>query len=161
MSSTANGSTVFYDQLPHFFLEFDVLDLETDAFLSTPARRELLAGLPLVPVPVLHEGEIATPAALRRLIARSLYKSAGWRERLAEAVAAGGHHAGFVEKQTDASDLAEGLYIKVEEGARVTGRFKYVRRDFFSTVLDSASHWQSRPILPNQLAPGVTLTGMS
>ena len=38
--------TIFYDALPHYFLEFDVLDLATEAFLSTPARRILLAKLP-------------------------------------------------------------------------------------------------------------------
>ncbi len=152
--------TIFYDMLPHYFLEFDVLDRETGAFLSTCARRTLLAGLPLVSVPVLHEGEIASPAALKRLIAPSLYKSPGWRERLAVAAEAGGHQGAYVDKQTDASDFAEGLYIKVEEEGRVAGRFKYVRHDFLTAVLDSASHWQSRPILPNQLAPGVRLPGM-
>ena len=74
---------------------------------------------------------------------------------------ADGHHADYVEKQTDPSDLAEGLYIKVEEDGRVVERFKYVRHDFLTTVLDSASHWQSRPILPNRLAPGIKLAGLS
>jgi hypothetical protein len=30
----------------------------------------------------------------------------------------------------------------------------YVRHDFLTRVIDSESHWQSRPILPNQLARG-------
>lgn len=68
--------TVFYDRLPHYFLEFDVLDRERGIFLSTEARRELLFGLPVMPVPVLHRGGIDTPDALRRLIRPSLYKSA-------------------------------------------------------------------------------------
>ena len=152
--------TVFYDALPHYFLEFDVLDRETGAFLSTLERRALLAGLPLVPVPVLHEGAIASPAALKRLIAPSLYKSREWRQRLTAAADAGGHRIAYVETQTDASNFAEGLYIKVEENGSVTGRFKYVRHDFSTKVLESASHWLSRPILPNQLAPGVKLPGM-
>ena len=46
--------TVFYDALPHYFLEFDVLDTETGQFLSTPRRRELLAGLAVVSVPVIE-----------------------------------------------------------------------------------------------------------
>src|SRR5262249_24713652 len=45
--------TVYYDQLPHYFLEFDILDLQYNCFLSTPLRQELLAGLPVVSVPVL------------------------------------------------------------------------------------------------------------
>ena len=31
--------TVFYDALPHFFLEFDLFDRERNIFLSTAARR--------------------------------------------------------------------------------------------------------------------------
>jgi hypothetical protein len=27
--------TVFYDKLPHYFLEFDILETKTGAFLST------------------------------------------------------------------------------------------------------------------------------
>jgi hypothetical protein len=153
--------TIFYDALPHYFLEFDVLDCETGAFLSTPMRRKLLEGLPVASVPVLHEGGIASPAALKALIAPSLYKSLGWRVALAAAAEAGGHRATYVDKQTDASDLAEGLYIKVEENGYVAARFKYVRHDFLAAVLDSASHWQSRPILPNQLRAGVKIAGMS
>ena len=52
--------TIFYDQLPHYFHEFDVYDRETDTFLSTERRRQLLAGLLLVSVPVLWEGTAKT-----------------------------------------------------------------------------------------------------
>src|SRR5262249_16799208 len=48
--------TVFYDQLPHYFHEFDVFDLHTGAFLSTERRRSLLEVLPVVSVPVLWSG---------------------------------------------------------------------------------------------------------
>lgn len=51
----------------------------------------------------------------------------------------------------------EGLYIKIEEGGAVTGRFKYVRSTFLQTVLDAGNHWMDRPLLPNALRPGVTL----
>ena len=144
--------TIFYDALPHYFLAFDALDREADRFLATPERRRLLAGLPVASVPVLHEGRIANPAALTALIGRSAYKSERWRERLADAANVHPHKPAYVQRQTDPSDLMEGLYIKVEEDGAVTERFKYVRRDFLTTVLDSASHWQSRPILPNLLA---------
>jgi hypothetical protein len=143
--------TIFYDALPHYFLEFDVLDRETDRFLGTPERRQLLGGLPLSSVPVLHEGVVATPAALTAMIAPSAYKSLDWRVRLAAAITPP-HKAEMVMRQTDPSDLMEGLYIKVEEGGAVRERFKYVRRDFLTTVLNSESHWLSRPILPNRLA---------
>ena len=54
--------------------------------------------------------------------------------------------------------LAEGLYIKIEEDGIVKDRLKYVRASFLQCVMSSQSHWQSRPIVPNQLAgrEGVT-----
>ena len=51
----------------------------------------------------------------------------------------------------------EGLYLKREDGGRVTERYKYVRLDFLQAVADSDSHWMDRPIEPNRLAEGVDL----
>lgn len=36
--------TVYYDHLPHYFMEFDIYDRVEDVFLSTPRRHEMLAG---------------------------------------------------------------------------------------------------------------------
>ncbi len=144
--------TVYYDALPHYFLEFDVLDTETGEFLSTPQRKSLLEPLGLASVPVLHAGRLASAEELKAMIGPSAFKSARWRERLEGEAAVPPHRADIVLRQTDPSDLMEGLYIKVEEGYRVAERFKYVRQGFLTTVLDSESHWQSRPILANRLA---------
>lgn len=146
--------TVYYDALPHYFLEFDVLDTERDEFLSTPRRRALLGPLGLASVPVLHEGPVASPEALKAMIGPSAFKSPSWRQRLEADAAVGAQRARIALRQTDASDLMEGLYIKVEERDCVAERFKYVRHGFLTTVLDSESHWQTRPILPNRLAGG-------
>ena len=48
--------------------------------------------------------------------------------------------------------MAEGLYLKVEEGGRVVRRLKYVRSAFLQCVDFSETHWLDRPIVPNQLA---------
>lgn len=45
--------TIAYDELPHYFLEFDVLDRESGVFLSTDRRRAVVGGGPVVSVPVL------------------------------------------------------------------------------------------------------------
>jgi hypothetical protein len=159
--------TVFYDRLPHYFLEFDVFDRETGWFLSTPARRRLLAGLPLVPVPVVHKGAVPGTAAkrgasgIRALIKPSLYKSQGWRAALDAAAAGSGQDPARVRIETDGSDLAEGLYLKHEDGDRVIGRYKFVRADFLQAIESSGSHWQDRPVIPNGLAPGVDLFATS
>ena len=150
--------TIFYDRLPHYFLEFDVLDTHMGVFLSTARRRELLAGLPLVAVPVLFEGTARSLEELTDLIGPSRYKSPAWRERLVAAAAERGLDATAWE-ETDSSDLMEGLYIKVEEEGRVVERYKYIRASFLTAVLDSGTHWLRRPIVPNGLAEGEDLFG--
>lgn len=151
--------TIFYDQLPHYFLEFDVLDTQTGVFLGTEERRALLNGTPVASVPVLRTGPCQDLAEVTSLIGHSLYKSATWRESLNAAAHARGLDSEQTWKETDQSDLMEGLYIKVEEGGQVVERYKFIRASFLTTVLDSGSHWLRRPILPNQLRPDVDLFG--
>jgi hypothetical protein len=74
--------TVYYDELPHYFLEFDVLDREHGVFLSTERRRRLLAGLPIASVPVLSEGSFDRLEDLVRWVGPSTLKGKRWRERL-------------------------------------------------------------------------------
>jgi hypothetical protein len=149
--------TIFYDALPHYFLEFDVLDRERGDFLSTERRRELLARLPVASVPVLREGSFARLGALTELVGWSRYKSASWRKSLDVAARQADLDPDRVRRETDGADVMEGLYLKVEEAGRVVGRFKFIRASFLTTVLDSGSHWMDRPLLPNQLAPGIDI----
>ncbi|NNE88234.1 MAG: RNA ligase family protein, partial [Silicimonas sp.] len=149
--------TVFYDALPHYFLEFDVFDTEAGHFLSTAARRNVLAGLPIMPVPVLFEGPITSLAEVKALVQPSLYKTSAWAEALHVAAEKSGSRADFVEKQTEDSELAEGVYVKVEPDQTVDDRFKYVRGDFLQAIAAADGHWQDRPILPNGLATDVDI----
>ena len=144
--------TIFYDQLPHYFLEFDILDTQTGQFLSTERRRQLLAGLPIASVPVLWSGVAESLDHLLALVGPSLYKSADWRQRLREVCGERGLDAERIERETDSADDMEGLYLKVEEPAgAVVERYKWIRASFLTSVVDSGSHWLSRPIVPNQL----------
>lgn len=144
--------TIFYDALPHYFLEFDICDRETDQFLATNDRQALLTGLPIVSVPILHSGQLNRFEDLVEMVGPSRFKSPNWRRELLAAATLPPHKSDIVAQQTDDSDLMEGLYIKSERDGIVTGRYKYVRQGFIATVLSSESHWQSRPILPNKLA---------
>ena len=148
---------VFYDALPHYFLEFDVLDRETGAFLSTERRRALLAEVPVVPVPVLAAGPLRRLEQLTGLIGPSRFKTPGWRGALRDACARQGLDPDRVVAETDPDDEMEGLYVKVEEGDEVVGRYKFIRAGFLTAVLQSVSHWLDRPIVPNGLRPGVDL----
>jgi hypothetical protein len=150
--------TVFYDALPHYFFEFDVLDTQADQFLSTYRRRALLSGGPIVSVPVLATQRFSRLSELTKWVRPSLYKSESWRDALKNtALSLGLDFELVLERETDTSELAEGLYLKWEEGGVVQGRYKFVRPNFSQTILDSGSHWKSRPILPNGLADGVAI----
>lgn len=151
--------TIFYDRLPHYFLEFDVLDRDSGRFLSTDRRRELWAGGPLAAVPVLHQGEVRSMGELWRMIGPSSYKSGRWREALDEQAAERQLDAERIRGETDGSDDIEGLYVKVEEDGEVRERLKLIRASFRTTVVDSGGHWLDRPIVPNRLAAGVDLFG--
>jgi hypothetical protein len=155
--------SVYYDLLPHLFLEFDILDRSTGEFLDTPSRHELLDGSCVVSVPVRHLGEVAS---MRELLAHAragklaLYKSTQWREHLeADGIAAGYSrepHPTRIDlddlwRETDTADDDEGLYVKVEQDGIVTGRMKWVRPGFVQTITDSGSHWDSRAHVPNRL----------
>ncbi len=149
--------TVFYDLLPHYFLEFDVLDTEHSEFLSTDRRADLLAGLPVVSVPVLFTGKITSIQMLLKLMGHSTFISDSHLENLAHACRELGLDETRALKETDPKPLMEGLYVKVETDGRVDARFKYVRDSFLQAVDEAEGHWLNRPIIPNLLNPDVDL----
>ena len=144
--------TIFYDALPNYFLEFDILDRETGIFLDTPARHKLLKGTPVVSVPVLSEGIYTSEEEILKLIRQSNYVTVNQRENLYNATVKLNLDPERNAKDTDLSGLMEGLYIKVEENNGVTDRMKFVRASFLQHVDFSDTHWLDRPIIPNQLA---------
>lgn len=147
--------TIFYDRLPHYWMEFDIFD--GAEFWSTARRHELLAGSPIVSVPVLWQGVVTRPRTLPDLVRESLYKSPAWRERLRAAAEQAGVDPDRAARETDPLDTAEGLYLKVESATAVLARYKWIRASFLTTVVDSGSHWLDRTIIPNQLAPDVDI----
>ncbi len=149
--------TVFYDRLPHYFLEYDLLDLSSGQFLSTAARKKLLTGLALTSVPVLFEGKLQSHKQFVSLLQQSHFISSAHIGRLRELCIEQGLNADLAVRQTNQSSLMEGLYIKVETPELTIDRYKYVRADFLTTILQSETHWLNRPIIPNQLQIGVDL----
>lgn len=150
--------TVYYDELTHYFMEFDLFDKEKHAFLSTNKRRELLKGSPfIVSVLVLFEGRLDSLNELTSYLGKSHFKSERFPDVLEKQCLEQGLSYETVKRQTDSTDLMEGIYIKVEEGDFVVDRLKYVRSSFLNTILDSETHWIDRPMVPNRLKPGTDL----
>ena len=143
--------TVFYDALPHYFLEFDVFDRETSRFLDTPSRQKLLAGLPVASVPVLGQGCFTSQKQILAFLGDSRYITNRHMETLQALSRRAGLDPDKVCRETDPSTTMEGLYIKVEEDGQVVARLKYVRASFLQCVDTSGTHWIDRPLLPNQL----------
>lgn len=144
--------TVYYDALPHYFLEFDILDRETGIFLDTPARHAMLKGSPVVSVLVLGSGQFDSREDLLRLLQQSAYVTGNQRQTLWDSAVKNGLDPERVCNETELSGLMEGLYIKIEENGQVTDRMKFVRAAFQQCIDFSESHWIDKPIVPNQLA---------
>lgn len=152
--------TYFYDDLPHYFMEFDVLDTETDTFLSTPAREQLLTqggtmASPVVSVKVLDARAYARVDELRSMIVRSNFITDDRFSNLVTAALDAGVVSAEAVKHTDMDDRMEGLYIKWEEAGVVKGRYKFVRDTFTSSIMDQEQHWHDRPIIANKLVGGI------
>lgn len=146
---------LFYDRLPHYFCEFDIWDRSREAFLGTVERHALLKSVPVLSVPVLYAG--LAPRRLQDLLALlgpSLARSTQWKACFEQVVRGEALDHARAWQQTDHSDNAEGLYIKVEEDGLTTARYKWVRRDFVQAIMASGQHHSEQAFIPNQLAEG-------
>ena len=112
----------------------------------------MLRDLPVVSVPVLAEGTFRTKQELVSLLGPSNYISDEKTETLRQTSEKLGLDPERQCRETDASNLMEGLYIKIEENGQVVERLKFVRPSFTQTVEVSPTHWLDRPIVPNGLA---------
>lgn len=153
--------TVFYDKLPHYFMEFDIFDKKEQRFYSTQKRKEFLNNAPFIrSVRVLAEGTFETVNAIEKWIGPSLFISDRQKQHFLTQCQKSGTDSASAIRQTDLTGIMEGIYIKVEDGDYVTDRLKFVRGTFLNTNLDSESHWLNRPIIANCLAEGVDLYAM-
>ncbi len=144
--------SVFYDLLAHYFQEFDILDREKNVFLDTPSRHKLLAGLPVISVPVLCRQSFKRLSDLTSFVGPSNYIHENHMELLIQYCQENGLDASVICSETDPTTTMEGLYLKIEDEGTVVDRLKYVRRSFLQAVLESGTHWLNRPIIPNRLS---------
>jgi ATP-dependent RNA circularization protein (DNA/RNA ligase family) len=143
--------TIYYDLLPDYFLEFDVYDKEKSCFLSTKARNKLLEGLNYNSVPILYSGPAISVDHLTSFIKKSLFKSDNWVDSIKFHSLKMNIDYQDILKYTDQTNLAEGIYIKVETEEETIDRYKFVRFDFVNKLINDNSHWLKRILFPNNL----------
>lgn len=146
--------TIFYDNLDHYWFEFDLYDKEEGVFLDTPTRMAVLAGLPIRSVRVIKHGPLQSLESINGLIKESPFISSQQEVNLATASTNLGLRLEETMISSDTTGLMEGLYIKWEDDGIVKGRYKLVRPGFLQTMILSGEHWQDRPIIPNMLGEG-------
>ncbi len=144
--------SIYYDRLPSYFLEFDILDRETGLYLDTPSRHSLIKELPVHSVPVLAEGMFKSTEEIVSYLGDSHYISPENIANLHREAEKLGLDADAICRQTDDRPTMEGIYIKIEEDGAVVDRMKYVRNTFLQTAETATQAWLDRAIVPNGLA---------
>lgn len=145
--------TIYYDQLPDFFLESDVYNTKNESFLSTARRQDLLKLTPFIKsVPILYSACPTSLNQITNLVGPSLYRSDQWEDTLKSICMQKSVSFETAIKETDCSNLSEGLYIKHEVNDTVLNRYKYVRYEFVQNILNSGTHLRDRVHIPNSLA---------
>ena len=154
--------SVFYDLLPHYFMEFDIYDKKEKVFLDTSRRNEMVkkAKVKISQVRVITKGKFESIEDIISRVGLSAFISENAYGILEKELTEKNISGKDVLLSLNKDRLMEGLYIKWEEDGIVRGRYKYVRPGFVQTILDSGEHWQSRPHIPNCLKEGCSMFEM-
>lgn len=146
--------SIYYDKLPHFFMEFDIYDRKRNVFLDTPTRQKITKGNLITSVPVLDSLIVQKEDdVLKHVNCRSLYVSDQSFEDIENKMAEKNFPESLQKNLTslNKNQLREGIYVKVEGDGIVKERYKFVRSDFVQTILADEIHWSDRPTIPNEM----------
>ena len=153
--------SVFYDNLPHFFMEFDIYDKIDEVFLDTKRRKEITdkATMNIESVRVITTGKFNSIEDIISYVGISSFISENACNTLATICDENKIPENDKEifLKLNQSRLMEGLYIKWEEDGIVKDRYKYVRPDFVQTILSYGKHWLDRPSMPNKMRDGASM----
>jgi len=111
--------SVFYNRLPDWFVGFDLFDSMAKRFVNAKTRREMLTQMNVHLVPQLADGRLSLGEALNLL-----------------------------QESRFGSVLAEGLYLRFDDGDWLEQRAKLVRPDFIQSI---ERHWIRGPLRLNRL----------
>lgn len=142
----------FYDALPDWFLGIDVLDRTSGKFLGAMERNRIMAVCRVRPVVHLWSGRFMRAPAFGSFLGPSRYKTDKWRDALSTEAALRGniHFVREVWRETDDSNDAEGVYVRVELDGYVVGRMKAHRPGFEKVRSDT---WNEHAIVRNRVIP--------
>jgi ATP-dependent RNA circularization protein (DNA/RNA ligase family) len=119
----ALAHSVNYDQLPDWWLLFDVYDREARRFWSVQRRDDWAAQVGVCTVPLVGRGHYSV-TALQALVE--------------------------TRKSSLRNGFMEGVVVRVEEDGWLTSRAKLVRGDFVQSI---DVHWRNKLARSNRLAP--------
>lgn len=152
--------TIFYNSLSSVFLEYDIYSKEENVFLSTPKRKNLLEPFPEIQsVCVLDTVEkinLKELISLYNSIDFSIGKNNHWKKDLYNICMQKSLNYEEVLKHTLQDNLFEGFYIKTENENEVTGRYKWIRKEFLDKILNG-EHWKKSPIIENMISSDISL----
>jgi len=115
--------SILYDNLPDWFLGFDIYDRDEGCFLSTSDRDAMFSKLNVTPIECLSVG-IHSQSDIEKIL----------------------------EEKTSAyaTSPIEGVYIRLEVRGRLKSRAKVVRGDFIQSI---GQHWSKGAIQVNRRTP--------
>lgn len=147
--------SIYYDNLDHYFYEFDIWDKVNKVFLSTERRHEMIKKLPIniESVKVLKSGYFNSLEEITSLVGISSFISENAYSDLVERMEKENYPQSDKDllSKLNKDRLMEGLYLKWEEDGVTKGRYKFVRRDFTQTIIDGEAHWNTRNIISNKV----------
>jgi len=147
-----NKHTIFYDNLPHLFLESDIYDKERRLWLSTNARNNLLNSHKFIKqVPVIAAFKPTSLRQITDLVGKTAFQTPDWREILRAKCQMFGADFNKALSETDHSGMMEGLYIKQEDDFQVLNRYKFIRYDFLQCILNAGTHLIDRLPIYNSI----------
>lgn len=140
--------TVFYNNLPSLFLEYDIYDHTENMFLSTEQRYTLLDNQ-LPSVKVLQQTKTLQLSDIYTLLnqKQSCFNNDCWNNDYQTMIKQ------FPQAQQDTllQGSYEGFYIKVENSTQTFNRFKFIRKQFFD-IVQKNQHWKDKPLIKNKLS---------
>ena len=154
--------SVYYDLLPHYFLEYDIYYPKNNEWFSTEMRQILLQDSGIHSVKVVKTVDVNKQNINSLHIDKptpSFFKSSSWFDNMIEAAKLAGYDQNDILKlfnSIDNSHLMEGFYIKIENDTKTLGRAKQVRNDFINTA-SSSVHWTKRLMIQNKIKDGESI----